>query len=313
VAGVDLTVHRGEAVGIVGESGSGKTMLLRSIVGAFPIATVTRTGVVDVGRTDMLRSPAAHVRKLLGTEVGMVSQNPLNALNPVRRIETQLIEPMVVHRGLSTDAARRQALQLLVEVGIPAPERRLREYPHQLSGGMRQRVAIAIALANQPALLLADEPTTALDVTVQDQILRLLARLRADNHMALVLVTHDLAVVRGFTDRVAIMYGGQIVEAGPTEQIFSGPRHRYTQALLESIPDLTRPNHSELRAIAGAPPSLLAPPPGCRFAARCPAATDECRATVPPVTITSGRGDAAHRYACWHPVGAARDSEVVGV
>ena len=297
VDGVDLHLGRGEALGIVGESGSGKTMLLRSIVGAFPLASVTRAGVVDVGRTDMLRAPSERIRKALGTEIGMVSQNPLNALNPVRRIDAQLIEPMLVHLGTARARAHERALELLQQVGIPAPERRLREYPHQLSGGMRQRVAIAIALANDPALLLADEPTTALDVTVQDQILRLLDRLRAERRMSLVLVTHDLAVVRGFTERVAVMYAGQIVETGPTEDVFLRPRHRYTVGLLDSIPDVMRPHHSEMRAIPGSPPNLLVPPAGCRFAPRCPAADARCRSAAPEPA-----GDADHRYACWHPM-----------
>jgi oligopeptide/dipeptide ABC transporter ATP-binding protein len=247
-------------------------MILRSIVGAFALADVTRTGTVEVAGVDMLRAEPADIKRTLGTQIGMVSQNPLTALNPVRLIEHQITEPMLVHTSMSKSEARARALELMQQVGIPAPERRLREYPHQLSGGMRQRVTIAIALANEPALLLADEPTTALDVTVQDQILRLLSDLQRDRKMAMVLVTHDLAVVKGFTDRVAIVYGGEVIESGPTEQIFSNPRHRYTVALIQSMPNLDLPSHSELTTIEGTPPSLISPPRGCRFAARCPAA-----------------------------------------
>ncbi|MEM7095427.1 MAG: dipeptide/oligopeptide/nickel ABC transporter permease/ATP-binding protein [Actinomycetota bacterium] len=293
---VSLSVAPGEAVGIVGESGSGKTMLLRSIVGAFALGDVTRSGTIAVEGVDMIRSEPSTISATLGTRIGMVSQNPLTALNPVRRIEHQIIEPMLVHGTATKSEARARALELMEAVGIPAPERRLREYPHQLSGGMRQRVTIAIALANDPSLLLADEPTTALDVTVQDQILRLLAQLRTERNMALVLVTHDLAVVKGFTDRVAIVYGGEIVEEGPTDRIFQAPRHRYTLALMQSMPDLDLPSHSELTTIEGAPPSLIDRPIGCRFAARCPAAADPCMDEHPTMA-----GDESHRWACHFP------------
>jgi oligopeptide/dipeptide ABC transporter ATP-binding protein len=297
VDGVSLSVAPGEALGVVGESGSGKTMILRSIVGAFALADVTRSGTIDVDGVDMLRSEPHIVRRTLGTTIGMVSQNPLTALNPVRRIESQIIEPMIVHRGVSKPDARRRALELMKSVGIPAPERRLREFPHQLSGGMRQRVTIAIALANDPELLLADEPTTALDVTVQDQILRLLSEQQRSKRMAMVLVTHDLAVVKGFTDRVAIVYAGEVVESGPTELIFSEPRHRYTLALMQSMPNLDLPSHSELTTIEGMPPSLIDPPTGCRFAARCPAAQDVCRDRSP-----ERDGSDEHWFRCHFPV-----------
>ncbi len=296
VDGVTFDLSAGEALGIVGESGSGKTMVLRSIVGAFPLAGVTRAGTVDVCGVDMLRAPRPLVQHTLGTRIGMVSQNPLTALNPTRRIEVQITEPMIVHGGLNRRQARDRALELMRHVGIPAPERRLREYPHQLSGGMRQRVTIAIALANGPQVLLADEPTTALDVTVQSQILELLGTLRREDSMALVLVTHDLAVVRGFTDRVAIMYAGHIVEQGPTEEIFSNPQHQYTMALMRSMPDLDLPSHSRLRVIEGSPPSLVDLPPGCRFASRCPLADDRCHAEDPEPT-----GTPRHGYRCFHP------------
>jgi oligopeptide/dipeptide ABC transporter ATP-binding protein len=294
--GVTFSVAPGEALGVVGESGSGKTMILRSIVGAFALADVTRSGTVEVDGIDMLRSKPEEIRRTLGTRIGMVSQNPLTALNPVRRIDSQIIEPMLAHTDLSKAQARQRALDLMQSVGIPAPERRLRDYPHQLSGGMRQRVTIAIALANEPDLLLADEPTTALDVTVQDQILRLLSGLQRSRNMAMVLVTHDLAVVKGFTDRVAIVYAGEVVELGPTAQIFSNPRHRYTVALMLSMPNLDLPSHSELATIEGSPPSLIEPPDGCRFAARCPAAQDICREQAP-----TKEGTDEHWHRCHFP------------
>jgi peptide/nickel transport system permease protein len=305
VDGVSLSVKAGQALGVVGESGSGKTMILRSIVGAFALSDVTRSGTVEVAGVDMLRADQAEVRRTLGTEIGMVSQNPLTALNPVRPIETQIIEPMRVHRGLSKSEARVRALELLRLVGIPAPKRRLKEYPHQLSGGMRQRVTIAIALANEPKLLLADEPTTALDVTVQDQILRLLSDLQRDREMAMVLVTHDLSVVKGFTDQVAIVYGGQVVEFGATAEIFANPRHQYTVALMQSMPDLDLPSHSELRTIEGTPPSLLRPPPGCRFAARCSAAQDICHSLSP-----SAMAGEDHWFRCHFPAGESTTTSV---
>ena len=303
VAGISLHLRRGEALGIVGESGSGKTMIFRSIVGAFPIPHVERRGSILIDDVDLVRLDDADERRVLGTRIGTVSQNPLTALNPVRRIDTQLTEPMRVHGGLGRQAARRRALELLEQVGIPGAKQRLREYPHQLSGGMRQRVTIAIALANQPDVLLADEPTTALDVTVQDQIMRLIDRLRREEGLAVALVTHDLAVVRGFTDRVAIVYAGQVVETGPTEVLFDRPRHRYTVALLNSIPDLERPSHSELAAIEGQPPSLVDPPRGCRFAPRCTVATDRCRDEAPTLQESDEPG---HHFACWHPEGSDR-------
>ena len=294
---VSLDIEQGQTLGIVGESGSGKTMLLRSITGAFPVAGVERRGRVVVDGVDLLTAPAVQRRQTLGTRIGVVSQDPLAALNPVRTVGSQLAEVMRVHRGVGRTAARRRAVDLLGQVGIPQAERRVDQYPHELSGGMRQRVTIALALANEPKLLLADEPTTALDVTIQDQILRLLRALTEERGMALVLVTHDLAVVRGWTDDVAVMYAGQIVEHGPTDVVFAAPNHRYTQALLASTPRLDLPAHSRLTAIAGQPPSLVDLPAGCRFAPRCAHAQPGC-GDQPAETVLG-----SVRYRCWHPAG----------
>jgi len=295
VDGVTLDLAEGRTLGVVGESGSGKTMLLRSITGSFPVAGVERRGRVVVDGVDLLTASPAERRRALGTEIGVVSQDPLSALNPVRTVGSQLVEVMRVHRTLSRSAARTRAADLLEQVGIPQPVRRLEQYPHELSGGMRQRVTIALALANEPKLLLADEPTTALDVTIQDQILRLLRSLSAEGRMALVLVTHDLSVVRGWTDDVAVMYAGQIVEHGPTDAVFAAPSHRYTQALLESTPRLDLPVRARLAAIEGQPPSLTHLPVGCRFADRCPAADTSCDLPPPERSV----GPTRHR--CWHP------------
>jgi peptide/nickel transport system permease protein len=293
---VSLEVFAGRTLGVVGESGSGKTMLLRSIMGSFPIPSVQRSGLVSFEQTNLLTASDKERRHILGTEIGVVSQNPLTALNPVRTIGSQLVETMRVHTGLSRAEAKARAKDLLGQVGIPEPGRRLAQYPHQLSGGMRQRVTIALALANEPRLLLADEPTTALDVTIQDQILTLMKDLCDDRGMAMVLVTHDLSVVRGWTDDVAVMYGGQIVESGTTSDVFDNPAHRYTQALLESIPRLDLPGHSELAVIEGQPPALVDLPPGCRFSDRCRHSTVTCEEQTPLMTVNAQR-----TYRCWHP------------
>lgn len=295
---VSFEVGAGEALAIVGESGCGKTMTIRSILGTFPLSGVSRSGQVDLDGTDLLRTDNDTRLRTLGTEIGTVPQNPLTALNPVRRIEHQITEPMILHGGLTKADARKRALDLLEQVGIPSPALRLRVYPHELSGGMRQRVMIAIALANSPRLVLADEPTTALDVTVQDQIMRLLTSLRSDFGMAMVLVTHDLAVVEGFTDRVAVMYAGQIVETGRTADVLADPRHQYTRALIKSIPNLGLDPHSRLATIPGNPPSLMTPPSGCRFATRCPEADDHCHRQQPPVTQLGPD----RSFRCWKPV-----------
>jgi peptide/nickel transport system ATP-binding protein len=276
VDGVSLSLNRGQTLGIVGESGSGKTILSRSIMGLLPKSNVVRRGQVLYAGHDMVGLPERELRLIWGAEISMVFQDPMTALNPVMRIGRQITESLVYHLGIEDDEARDRALALLRSVGIPEPERRLREYPHQLSGGMRQRVTIAIALACGPKLLLADEPTTALDVTVQAQILDLLQAQQQERFMAMILVTHDLGVVAGRTDEIAVMYAGKIVEKAPTRALYRDMKMPYTEALMASIPQIQHTPHTRLTAIPGRPPDLVTPPPGCRFAPRCRYAQERC-------------------------------------
>jgi peptide/nickel transport system ATP-binding protein len=300
VDGVSLSLNRGQTLGIVGESGSGKTILSRSIMGLLPKSNVVRRGQVLYAGHDMVGLPERELRLIWGAEISMVFQDPMTALNPVMRIGRQITESLVYHLGIEDDEARDRALALLRSVGIPEPERRLREYPHQLSGGMRQRVTIAIALACGPKLLLADEPTTALDVTVQAQILDLLQAQQQERFMAMILVTHDLGVVAGRTDEIAVMYAGKIVEKAPTRALYRDMKMPYTEALMASIPQIQHTPHTRLTAIPGRPPDLVTPPPGCRFAPRCRYAQERCWIEEPQLTEASTPG---HLYACWYPVG----------
>jgi peptide/nickel transport system ATP-binding protein len=301
VDGVSLTVDRGRALGIVGESGSGKTVLSRSIMGLLPKRSAIRSGSVTfAGRAVHDLSPK-QMRGIWGREMSMIFQDPMSSLNPLMKIGRQITEPLTVHLGLQGSAARETAIRLLNDVRIPEPERRMEQYPHELSGGMRQRVMIAIALACGPSMLFADEPTTALDVTVQAQILGLLGEQRRDRNMSLILVTHDLGVVAGHTDDIAVMYGGKLVEKAPTKTLFSNMKMPYTQALLQSIPRLDQPSHQRLAAIPGRPPDLVAPPVGCRFAPRCPVAQPRCHLEEPPLQVADTPD---HVYACWYPVGS---------
>ena len=300
VDGVSFELERGQTLGVVGESGAGKTVLSRSIMGLLPSTNVVRGGQVNFDGRRLTGLTAAELREVWGAEIGMVFQDPMTSLNPVVRIGRQITETMRFHLGIADGEAKARAVDLLRSVGIPDPERRLHEYPHQLSGGMRQRVTIAIALSCGPRLLLADEPTTALDVTVQAQILSLLGRQQRERFMAMILITHDLGVVAGRTDEIAVMYAGRIVERAPTAVLFSDMKMRYTQALFQSIPRVTDPGHKRLRAIGGRPPDLAAPLRGCSFAPRCPYARQRCRDETPPL-IEVGAG---HSYACWYPVEA---------
>ena len=281
VDGVSLELRRGETLGIVGESGSGKSMTALSILRLVQPPGETGGGPVSFnGRHDLLELSERDMRAIRGAEIGFIFQEPMTALNPVFTIGDQIVEALLVHRKASRSESRAKALELLEAVQIHDPERRLRDYPHQLSGGMRQRVLIAIALACQPLLLIADEPTTALDVTIQAEILDLLEDMKRKFHLALLLITHDLGVVAGHADRVAVMYAGKIVEEGPMRQIFHAPKHPYTQGLLASIPG-GAPGQ-KLQAIDGTVPNLARLPPGCPFEPRCPKRFDLCPTAPPP-------------------------------
>ena len=296
---VDLTLESGRALGVVGESGSGKTMLSRAILRLLPpLARVAGRTSFD-GRDLQTLAPEA-LRALRGREIAVVFQDPMTSLNPVLTIGSQITETLREHLGLAGSAARARAVELLASVGIPEPERRAGQYPHQLSGGMRQRVAIAIALSCEPRLLVADEPTTALDVTVQAQILDLLARERQQHRqMAMMLITHDMGVVAGRTDDVMVMYAGRVVERAPTRTLFRHMRHPYTEALLAAIPKIDAPPHTPLSAIAGMPPDPTRPAAGCAFSPRCRFAQARCREAPP--ALRDG-GESAHQNACWFPL-----------
>jgi peptide/nickel transport system ATP-binding protein len=308
VDGVSFTLDRGRTLGLVGESGCGKSVLSRSIMGLLPSRNVTRKGVISFDGHRLDQMGPAEMRSFWGTQLAMVFQDPMTSLNPVMRIGKQITESLEFHFDMDRSEARETALLLLRSVNIPEPARRLRQYPHELSGGMRQRVVIAVALACGPKLLFADEPTTALDVTVQAQILDLLRRQQRDREMAMVLVSHDLGVVAGHTDEIAVMYAGQIVEQAPTRTLFAKMRMPYTAALVQSIPRLENPTHTRLNVIAGRPPDLIDPPRGCRFAARCPYAQDRCREEQPPLIEADEPG---HVYRCWFPVGTDAGREAL--
>jgi oligopeptide/dipeptide ABC transporter ATP-binding protein len=300
VDGVSFTLGRGRTLGVVGESGSGKTVLSRSIMGLVPGTNVERSGTVRFSGHDLTAMSLDQLREVWGMQIALVFQDPMTALNPVVRVGRQITESLRLRAGLDRKAATETAVALLRSVGIPAPEQRLRNYPHELSGGMRQRVMIAIALACGPKLLLADEPTTGLDVTVQAQILDLLATQQRERHMGMILVTHDLGVVANRTDDIVVMYAGRVVEQAPTAELFAQTRMPYTEALLRSIPRLAESSHTRLRAIPGRPPDLAAKLEGCRFAPRCPYVQDHCRTEEPPLR-TAGQG---HLFRCWYPVGS---------
>jgi oligopeptide/dipeptide ABC transporter ATP-binding protein len=292
VDGVSLDVLRGGALGLVGESGCGKSMTLRAILGLLPgRARIAGGEVVFDGDALSARSLA----RLRGESIGMVFQEPMTALNPVMRVGDQIAEGPRIRLGESAEHARNRALELLRLVGIPDPERRYEAFPHELSGGLRQRIVIAIALACAPQLLLCDEPTTALDVTIQDQILHLLARLRSEMALSMVLVTHDLAVVAQTCERVAVMYAARIVETGTVAEVFGAPRHPYTRALLRSVPDFDD-RRAHLESIAGMPPDLISPPSGCRFHPRCEIAHPDCAAVDPPLIQLARERATACRY-----------------
>jgi peptide/nickel transport system ATP-binding protein len=300
VNGVSFSLDRGKTLGVVGESGSGKSVLSRSIMNLLPKRGVIRHGEVVFDGQVTSTMTAKQSRKLYGPGMAMIFQDPMTSLNPVVKIGRQLTEGLTEHFDIDKKTALETAEGLLRSVGIPEPKRRLSEYPFQLSGGMRQRVVIASALACGPELLFADEPTTALDVTVQKTILNLLAGQQRERNMAMILVTHDLGVVAGRTDDIMVMYAGMIVEKAPTAALFANMRHPYTEALLKSIPKLSDPSHTRLDSIPGRPPNLITPPTGCRFAPRCTYADEKCHAELPP--LVSDSADPNHLFRCWKPV-----------
>jgi peptide/nickel transport system ATP-binding protein len=305
VDGVSLVLERGRTLGVVGESGSGKTILSRSLMGLLPKHNVIREGSIRYEGVEIAHFDANQMRSVWGKEMSMVFQDPMTALNPVMKIGRQITESLIFHLEMEKAEARDTAVALLSSVGIPEPAQRMEEYPHQLSGGMRQRVVIAIALACGPKLLFADEPTTALDVTVQAQILNLLQQQQRDRHMAMILVTHDLGVVAGRTDDIAVMYAGKIVERAPTPVLFSSMKMPYTEALVNSIPKIEYASHTRLDTIGGRPPDLVNPPRGCNFAPRCKYVQDRCLQEEPPLLQADTPG---HFYRCWFPVGTPENA-----
>ena len=301
VNGVSLSLERGRSLGVVGESGSGKTILSRSIMGLLPTKGTERHGSIRFEGKEIGNLGRKQMRHIWGREMAMIFQDPMTSLNPLMKIGKQITEPLRIHLGMDKDNAWATAERLMQDVRIPEGARRLHQYPHELSGGMRQRVMIAIAMACGPTMLFADEPTTALDVTVQAQILDLLNDQRKERNMSLILVTHDLGVVAGHTDEIAVMYGGKLVEKAPTGALFADMKMPYTEALMQSIPKIDDPSHTRLLAIGGRPPDLVNPPLGCRFAPRCLYVRDKCLTDEPPLRATD---NPEHTYACWYPVGS---------
>jgi oligopeptide/dipeptide ABC transporter ATP-binding protein len=301
VDGVSFHLKRGETLAIVGESGSGKSMLCRTILGLIPrCARHSDAGQIFFDGKDLGQVSRRELIRIRGKEIAVILQDPMSSLNPVMTVGRQISEPLRHHLGMNRKDARQRAIALLDSVGLPQPEKKVDAYPHQLSGGMRQRVAIAMALACEPKLLIADEPTTALDVTVQAEILNLLDALQKERNMAMILVTHDLGVVAGLAQHTAVMYAGKIVEQAPTGELFTNMRMPYTRALFDSIPRLEDPSGIRLKTIEGPPPDLATILPGCHFAPRCPGAIGLCLEAEPPLIQDLQNSD--HCYACWYPL-----------
>ncbi len=296
VDGVSYTVDKGQTLGIVGESGSGKSVSSMTVMGLTRAPNARISGEILFDGQDLLKLSDADLRKIRGDDIAMIFQDPLSSLHPFYKVGRQIAEAVRVHRDVSKAAAWDRAVEMLGLVGIPEPRKRADAYPHEFSGGMRQRAMIAMALANDPKLLIADEPTTALDVTVQAQILELIERLQAEFDAAVVMITHDLGVVAEMADEIAVMYAGRIVERAKADSVFHAPEHPYTWGLLGSIPRLDTPRDEELVPIAGRPPSLINPPSGCSFHPRCPYVRDAHRRTEP--TLAPVDGDADHLVAC---------------
>jgi oligopeptide/dipeptide ABC transporter ATP-binding protein len=295
VDNVSLDVQRGKVLGVVGESGSGKSVTALTILGLTHGPGARLAGEILYGGRNLLDLKERQLQRLRGKEIAMIFQDPMTSMNPVHRVGDQIAETIVIHERVSRTVARRRAVELLKEVGIPNPLERVDDYPHQFSGGMRQRAMIAMALSCNPAILIADEPTTALDVTIQAQILDLIARLQESFGSAVVLITHDLGVVADIADEVTVMYAGRVIESGTSEQIFNDPQHPYTWGLLASIPRIDKPRTKRLRPIDGLPPSLIDLPRGCSFAPRCPYEFEAC-AVEPDLEARAGPG---HLDRCW--------------
>ena len=308
VGNIDMQIDAGETLGVVGESGCGKSMTGLSIMGLLPPGGSIVGGSIKLDGRELVGLRPEEMRQVRGNDIAMIFQDPLTSLDPTKTIGYQVAEPVRLHRGVTRAEALDRAVEVLNLVGLPRPKERLGDYPHQLSGGLRQRVMIAMALANEPKLLIADEPTTALDVTIQAQILALLRDLRERLGMAMLLITHDMGVIAGHADRVNVMYAGRVVETAEVRELFAEMHHPYTQALLASIPQLDQDANKALHAIPGLPPDLSHPPQGCRFAARCSRATDKCRAEEPSL---SGK-TVEHRFSCWHPVDGPLVLAVIG-
>ncbi|WP_237405167.1 ABC transporter ATP-binding protein [Actinacidiphila reveromycinica] len=302
VEDVSFQLEAGETLGLVGESGCGKSMTGLSLMGLLPPGgRIAEGSSIRLDGRELVGLPARELRRVRGNDIAMVFQDPMTSLDPTKSIGHQVAEPVLLHRGCTRAEAAERAAEVLGLVGLPHPRERLDDYPHQLSGGLRQRVLIAMALANEPRVLIADEPTTALDVTIQAQILALLADLRSRLGMAMILITHDMGVTAGHADRVNVMYAGRIAESTGTDRLFHGMRHPYTQSLLASVPRLDQDPDRRLPTIPGLPPDLTGPADGCRFADRCAYATDRCRTEEPALT-----GPPEHRFACWHPTDGPR-------
>jgi oligopeptide/dipeptide ABC transporter ATP-binding protein len=305
VDGVSFAVEPGETLGIVGESGCGKSVTAMTILGLTKAENTEISGSASFEGKDLLSAADDDLRRVRGDDIAMIFQDPLSSLHPFYRVGDQIVEAILAHDETPPEEAKERAVELLSMVGVPEPSRRVRDYPHEFSGGMRQRAMIAMALANRPKLLIADEPTTALDVTTQAQILRLLEELQAQLGMAVMIITHDLGVVAEVADRINVMYAGRIVEQGTLDDIFYDPQHPYTWGLLGSLARLDRPRPERLSQIAGVPPSLLNPPQGCHFRPRCPHAFDRCTETPP---LEQRSGVAGHLDRCW--LDAARKREL---
>ena len=293
--GVSFTLDQGEVIGIVGESGSGKSVTSLSIMGLLPPAAKIKSGNINFNGRDLLTLSSAQMQQIRGNEISMVFQDPMTSLNPVYTVGNQIMEPLMLHQHLSRSQARTKAVEMLALTGIPDPEQRFNQYPHEFSGGMRQRAMIAMALSCQPRLLIADEPTTALDVTIQAQILDLMKDLKEHFNTSIIMITHDLGVVAQLCSRILVMYGGIIVEEGSTREIFHNSQHPYTWGLLQSVPDIRKLDQGRLIPIDGQPPDLLLPPPGCPFWPRCQYAMRICAEIKPELTEVNP----GHTAACW--------------